>query len=56
MDKVTSWLDEGNSVDVLYVDFRKAFDKVEHKRLMVKLKAEGVGGKLWGWLKDWLSG
>ena len=54
-DKVTGWLDDGNSVDVLYVDFRKAFDKVDHQRLMVKLKAEGVDGKLWGWLKDWLS-
>ena len=55
LDKVTCWLDEGNCVDVLYVDFRKAFDKVDHDRLMVKLKAEGVDGKLWGWLKDWLS-
>ena len=55
-DKVTGWIDDGNSVDVLYVDFKKAFDKVDHGRLITKLKAAGVEGKLWGWLKDWLSG
>ena len=55
-DKVTGWIDEGKSVDVLYVDFKKAFDKVDHERLMIKLKAVGIDGKLWGWLKDWLSG
>jgi ribonuclease P/MRP protein subunit RPP40 len=55
-DKLTQWTDEGESVDVLYLDFRKAFDKVDHSRLMVKLAAAGVQGKLWQWLKDWLAG
>ena len=54
-DKITQWTDEGNCVDVLYLDFRKAFDKVDHERLMVKLAAAGVHGKLWHWIKDWLS-
>ena len=56
MDKVTEWTDEGNNVDILYLDFSKAFDKVNHDMLMVKLKAAGIDGKLWAWLKDWLSG
>ena len=55
-DQVTQWMDEGACVDVLYLDFRKAFDKVDHSRLMVKLAAAGVKGKLWRWLKDWLEG
>ena len=38
-DKLTQWIDEGDCVDVLYLDFKKAFDKVDHKRLMVKLAA-----------------
>ena len=55
-DKVTGWLDEGDSVDVLYLDFSKAFDKVNHQMLLAKLKAAGVEGKLLAWLEDWLLG
>jgi len=29
------------------LDFAKAFDKVPHHRLMLKLKAHGIGGKIW---------
>ena len=54
-DKVGEWLDEGKSVDILYLDFAKAFDKVDHGRLMAKLAAAGVKGKLWAWIKDWLA-
>ena len=54
-DQVGAWLDEGKSVDILYLDFAKAFDKVDHERLLVKLEAEGVKGKLWAWIKDWLA-
>lgn len=54
-DKVGGWLDEGQNVDVLYLDFSKAFDKVDHARMMVKLAAVGVEGKLWAWLRDWLA-
>ena len=42
-------------MDVIYLDFRKVFDKVPHKRLMVKVKAHGIGGKIWGWIDDWLN-
>ena len=55
-DKLTQWIDEGECVDVLYLDFQKAFDKVDHGRLMVKLAAAGIHGNLWRWIKDWLSG
>ena len=54
-DQVGKWLDDGKSVDVLYLDFAKAFDKVDHERLMVKLAAAGVKGKLWAWIRDWLA-
>ena len=55
-DKVTGWMDEGNCVDVLFLDFKKAFNKVDHSRLMVKLAAAGVQENLWQWLRDWLTG
>ena len=43
-------------MDVVYLDFRKAFNKVHHKRLMVTVKAHGIRSKIWGWIDDWLSG
>ena len=46
-DKVTRTVDEGNCVDVVFVDFAKAFDKVPHQRLlMVKLRMHGINGRL----------
>ena len=53
-DILTNWL-EGKETDVIYVDFSKAFDKVDHDILIQKLKNIGVGGKLLKWLFDFLS-
>ena len=53
---MTKWMDEGRCFDILYLDFSKAFDRVCHARLMVKLEAARVEGKLKSWLKDWLTG
>ena len=52
---LTKAVDEGLSVDVVYLDFAKAFDKVPHSLLMHKLTAYGIGGKVWNWIKNWLS-
>ena len=48
-------VDEGNSVDVIYLDFAKAFDKVPHQRLLLKLRAHGIGGNILRWIQNWLS-
>jgi hypothetical protein len=50
-----SVLDCGRSLDVVYVDFSKAFDKVPHRRLQIKLQHYGVRGKLLDWIIDFLS-
>ena len=42
----TKWHDDGVNYDVFYLDFAKAFNKVCHKRLLVKLEAIGIGGKM----------
>ena len=42
----------GNNTDIAYLDFAKAFDKVPHARLLVKLKALGVNDQVSSWLTD----
>ncbi|KAK4806957.1 hypothetical protein QYF61_027324 [Mycteria americana] len=43
-DKVTRLVDEGKAVDVIYLNFSKAFDTVSHSTLLEKLAAHGLGG------------
>jgi Reverse transcriptase (RNA-dependent DNA polymerase) len=56
MNMVTSAIDEGEAADIFYLDFSKAFDKVPKERLMVKVRAKGIRGKVADWLHNWLSG
>ena len=41
--EITKWMDEGSPVDIIYLDFQKAFDNVPHQRLLLKLKARDIG-------------
>ena len=45
MEKITSEADRGKSVDIVYLDFAKAFDKVPTERLIRKLDATELEGK-----------
>ncbi|KAK4810909.1 hypothetical protein QYF61_013317 [Mycteria americana] len=55
-DKVTRLVDEGKAVDVVYLDFSKAFDTVSHSILLEKLAAHGLDGCTLRWVKNWLDG
>ncbi|KAK4818083.1 hypothetical protein QYF61_005660 [Mycteria americana] len=55
-DKVTRLVDEGKAVDVVYLDFSKAFDTVSHSILLEKLAAHGLDGCTLCWVKNWLGG
>ena len=44
LETVTAEIDDGNDVDLIYLDFSKAFDKVPHCRLAKKLGAHGITG------------
>ena len=45
----------GQCMDVVYLDFQKAFDKVPHQRLLLKLKALGIGNVVINWIEEWLT-
>ena len=45
-DQILKAMEEGASVDAIYLDFAKAFDKVDHGLLLHKLKRAGVKGKM----------
>uniref|UniRef100_A0A8B9ZSS9 Reverse transcriptase domain-containing protein n=1 Tax=Anas zonorhyncha TaxID=75864 RepID=A0A8B9ZSS9_9AVES len=54
-DKVTRWVDEGKAVDVVYLDFSKAFDTVSHSILLKKLAALGLDWRTLRWVRNWLD-
>ena len=55
LDIWTEILDQGGTIDTIYCDFMKAFDKVPHHRLLFKVEQYGIRGNILGWIKDFLS-
>ena len=55
LEKITQATDNGEPVDVVFLDFAKAFDKVPIQRLLKKVKSHGIGGQLLAWIKAWLT-
>ena len=55
-DWVTRLVDEGKAVDVVYLDFSKAFDTVSHRLLLGKLAACGLDRYTLLWIRNWLEG
>ncbi len=43
------------SLDIVYLDFQKPFDKVPHNKLMLKVKQLGIDGTVHNWIENWLS-
>uniref|UniRef100_K7F1Q8 Reverse transcriptase domain-containing protein n=1 Tax=Pelodiscus sinensis TaxID=13735 RepID=K7F1Q8_PELSI len=55
-DEVTGSVDMGKSVDVIYLDFSKAFDTVSHNILASKLRECGLDKWTVRWIERWLEG
>uniref|UniRef100_A0A8B9PDQ9 Reverse transcriptase domain-containing protein n=1 Tax=Apteryx owenii TaxID=8824 RepID=A0A8B9PDQ9_APTOW len=55
-DGMTGWVDEGRAVDVVYLDFSKAFDTVSHSILIDKLRKCGLDEWTVRWIENWLNG
>ncbi|CAM4642708.1 unnamed protein product [Caretta caretta] len=54
-DEVSGSVDEGKAVDVLFLDFSKAFDMVSHSILASKLKKYGLDEWTIRWIESWLD-
>ena len=55
LEELTKAIDRGEDMDVLYLDFSKAFDKVPIRRLLSKCAGLGIRGKLLAWVENWLT-
>ena len=48
-------MNDGNETDVIYLNYVKAFDKVYHKLLLQKLEAYSITGRIYQWIRSFLS-
>lgn len=56
LDKWSQYFDNHDPLDIFYLDFERAFDKVPHRRLLLKLKHFGIQGALLKWIESYLTG
>ena len=56
LDKCVDAISRENVTDVVYLEFKKAFDTVPHKRIMVKLQAYSINGIILNWIAAFLNG
>jgi ribonucleases P/MRP protein subunit RPP40 len=54
-ETISDYVDSGSPVDIIYLDFQKAFDKVSHHRLIKKLEAYDLSPQILTWLASWLD-
>ncbi|GAB0208745.1 mitochondrial enolase superfamily member 1 [Grus japonensis] len=55
-DGMTGWVDEGQAVDVVYLDFSKACDTASHIIFIGKLRKCGLDEWTVRWIENWLNG
>jgi len=54
-DTRTECLEHGGQIDSIYTDFKKAFDKAPHRRLISKLRSYGINDTIINWIQDFLK-
>ena len=60
LNKWTSAINDNKYIDIyhtniVYFDFKKAFDKVSHIKLLIKLKDIGIAGNILKWIECFLT-
>ncbi|PKU45797.1 rna-directed dna polymerase from mobile element jockey- hypothetical protein [Limosa lapponica baueri] len=54
-DGMAGWVDKGRAVDVVYLDFSKAFNTISHNILIGKLRKHGLDEWTVRWIENWLK-
>ena len=58
LESLNDWsltIKNSHSVDIAYIDYRKAFDSVSHVKLITKLSGYGLSDRLLNWIWAYLS-
>ena len=55
IDNILNIIGSDANADVVYLDFSKAFDKVDHKILLCKMSKAGIQGKIYTWIESFLK-
>ena len=55
VDELSKSMQSGKQTDLILLDFSKAFNKVAHKKLLLKLHFYGIRGNILNWIKDFLD-
>ena len=58
IDCLNDWtlnIENKQSLDIIYIDFAKAFDSVVHAKLISKLMSYGISGHLLRWIENFLT-
>ena len=54
-DQLLDAMSNGKNCDVVFLDFSKAFDLVDHSLALTKIKNHGINGKILSWISEFLS-
>ena len=55
VDELSKSMQSGKQTDLILLDFSKAFNKVAHEKLLLKLHFYGIRGNILNWIKDFLD-
>jgi hypothetical protein len=55
VDDIAKSIEKGKQIDAILLDFSKAFDRVPHQRLLLKLKHYGITGNIYNWIASFLT-
>uniref|UniRef100_A0A6G1RWB8 Reverse transcriptase domain-containing protein n=1 Tax=Hypotaenidia okinawae TaxID=2861861 RepID=A0A6G1RWB8_9GRUI len=54
-EDISRWIDDGRTMDVVYLNFSKALDTISHSTLVAKLRKYGLEDQVERWVVNWLK-